>query len=75
MKVHYDDDQTFTITPDAGYVVDDVKVDGVSVGAVTSRTFANVQADHTISASFKQQEFTITATAGAGGSHQSRRAR
>ena len=61
-------DQTFTITPDAGYHVADVLVDGVSVGAVTSYTFTDVQADHTIAASFAIDTFTITASAGAGGS-------
>jgi len=64
-------DQEFTITPDLGYVVEDVLVDGGSVGAVTSYTFTNVTADHTIDASFVLGEppetFTITATAGAGG--------
>lgn len=44
--------QTYTITPDSGYAVDDVLVDGVSVGAVTSYTFNNVTDNHTISASF-----------------------
>ena len=43
---------TFTITPDAYYSIVDVKVDGVSVGAVDSYTFSNVSANHTISASF-----------------------
>jgi len=46
------DDQAFTITPNGGYQVSDVMVDGDSVGAVTSYTFSNVQANHTISASF-----------------------
>ena len=45
-------DQTFTITPDAGYKVADVLVDGSSVGAVTSYTFRAVTAPHTIAASF-----------------------
>jgi uncharacterized protein YjdB len=44
--------QTFTITPNAGYHVAGVLVDGASVGAVTSYTFTNVLANHTISASF-----------------------
>lgn len=44
--------QSFTITPAAGYAVNDVQVDNVSVGAVTAYTFSNVQANHTISASF-----------------------
>jgi hypothetical protein len=44
--------QSFTITPNSGYGVADVLVDGVSQGAVTSCSFTNVVADHTISASF-----------------------
>ncbi len=45
-------DLAFTITPSAGYRVAEVLVDGVSVGAVTSYTFNNVTASHTISATF-----------------------
>jgi hypothetical protein len=44
--------QTYTITPAAGYCVQDVLVNGSSVGAVTTYTFNNVQANQTISASF-----------------------
>jgi len=60
-------DQTFTITPDASYYVADVLVDSVSVGAMTSYTFTNVTADHTIAASFGTGDRTITASAGANG--------
>lgn len=45
-------EQTFTITPDAGYAVAKVLVDGRSVGAVTSYTFRDVTQDHTIEAVF-----------------------
>ena len=45
-------DQTFTITPDKGYAVAKVLVDGKSVGTVTSYTFKNVTKDHTIEAVF-----------------------
>ncbi|MCX5909651.1 MAG: malectin domain-containing carbohydrate-binding protein, partial [Deltaproteobacteria bacterium] len=45
-------DQTFTITPNSGYRIADVKVDGVTVGAITSKTFTNVTSNHTIEASF-----------------------
>ena len=45
-------DQTFTITPDQGYAVSDVKIDGESVGAVTSYSFENVRKAHTIAVSF-----------------------
>jgi hypothetical protein len=60
--------QTFTITPATGYDVDTVLVDGVSVGAVSSYTFSNVVAAHTISVSFKVKTYTITASSGANGS-------
>lgn len=45
-------DQTFAIAADAGYRIEDVVVDGVSVGALASYTFGAVTADHIISASF-----------------------
>ena len=61
-------DQTFTITPNVGYHVKDVKVDGVSGGAVSSYTFTNVTGDHTIEATFETNTYTIKATAGSGGS-------
>ncbi len=62
--------QAFTITPASGYQVDDVKVDGNSVGAVTSYTFTNVQDNHTIAATFKaiSTSRTLTYTAGPNGS-------
>jgi len=44
---------SFTITPEAGYHVLDVVVDGASVGAVTSYTFSNVTGNHTITAAFE----------------------
>ncbi|MHB8845023.1 MAG: InlB B-repeat-containing protein [Nitrospirota bacterium] len=59
--------QKFTITAAAGYRVAGVLVDGASVGAVSTYTFTNVQAPHTISATFTPDVFTITATAGANG--------
>jgi len=45
-----------------------VLVDGASVGAVTSYTFSNVTANHTISATFAIDTYAITATSGANGS-------
>lgn len=44
--------QTFTFTPDKGYTVAKVLVDGKSVGAVKSYTFKNVTKDHTIEVIF-----------------------
>ncbi len=52
------EDQTFTITPVVGFAIEDVLVDGVSVGAVDSYTFTNVTGTHTISASFKVSSST-----------------
>lgn len=60
--------QVFTITPATGYRVLNVLVDGVSVGAVTSYTFSNVKANHTISATFAANTCTITTSAGTNGS-------
>ena len=44
--------QTFTFTPDKGYTVAKVLVDGKSVGAVKSYTFKDVTKDHTIEVIF-----------------------
>ena len=45
-------DQTFTITPDKGYAVANVKIDGKSIGAAKSYTFENVSRTHTIEVIF-----------------------
>ena len=45
-------DQTFTITPDKGYAVANVKIDGKRIGAVKSYTFKNVRRTHTIEVIF-----------------------
>ena len=42
----------FTITPDKGYVVCDVKIDGKSIGAVKEYTFENVSQGHSIEVVF-----------------------
>ena len=71
VTVNSGDSQTFTITADSGYHIDDVLVDGVSTGAVTSYTFNNVTSDHTISATFAVDTvttYTISTSAGANGS-------
>ena len=57
-------DQTFTITPDKGYAVANVKIDGKSIGAVKSYTFENVRRTHTIEVIFVKG----TASASTGGS-------
>ncbi len=50
--VSYDGSQTYSIAPAAGFHVADVQVDGSSVGAVTTYTFSEVRAAHTIEVSF-----------------------
>jgi len=54
VQVYYGEEQSFAITPDEGYTVDDVVVDGGSVGARTTYTFEGVESDHTIEATFKE---------------------
>ena len=61
--------KTFTITPDIGYVISNVKTDDVSVGPVSTYTFTNITGSHTITASFETiPTHSITASAGPGGS-------
>jgi hypothetical protein len=62
--VNYGDSRTFTITPATGYTIADVKVDGASQGAVTTYALNNIQSDHTITATFTQITYTITAIKG-----------
>lgn len=52
VSVRHGRDQSFTITPDKGYEIAKVLVDGKSVGAVESYTFKNVTKNHTIEAVF-----------------------
>jgi len=47
--------QLFTITPNSGYIIQDVRVNGISQGAISSYQFTNVKSDQTITAIFKQQ--------------------
>ena len=70
--VDYDSNLTFTITPNTGCHVLDALVDGNSVGVVTTYTFTNVTANHTIAATFAINPitistYTLTYTAGANG--------
>ena len=63
--------QAFTITANAGFEITDVLVNGTSVGAISTYTFSNVQANQTISVSFDEVDlptFIISASAAIGGS-------
>jgi hypothetical protein len=60
--------QAFAISAASCYSIADVVVDGSSVGPVSGYTFSGVSANHTIAASFSLNSYTISASAGAGGS-------
>ncbi|MFU8780529.1 MAG: InlB B-repeat-containing protein [Kiritimatiellia bacterium] len=60
ISVKQGESQAFTIAAAENYVIDDVLVDSVSVGALSSYTFENVTAAHTIAASFKLDSYTVT---------------
>ena len=66
--VNHGNSQGYTITPDAGYQIADIQVDGISVGPLPSYTFEQVIENHTIHTTFIADTVTITASAGANGS-------
>lgn len=68
ITVNRGDSRTYTIAPNAGYVVYSVLVDGAQKGGITSYTFSGVTANHTINAYVRPITYTITAKAGSGGS-------
>lgn len=53
--------QTYTISANIGYGIKDILVDGVSQGAITSYTFANVNSNHTIEVVFESVPTVIAA--------------
>ena len=55
VSVNSGDSKTFTISPNTGYQIKDVKVDGISVGKVSTYTFSNVTANHTIEVTFEKK--------------------
>ncbi len=54
--------QSYTITAGSGYQIADVKVDGKSVGAVSSYSFTGLSGNHTIAASFKVKSVSLPFT-------------
>jgi hypothetical protein len=65
--VNYDDSLVVSILPDTGYHIVSVLVDGLSAGAVPAYTFRNIRKDHTISATFLINNYTIISSAGTNG--------
>ena len=51
---------TFTMTPNSGWHIQDVIVDGVSVGSCSKYTFTNIDDDHTISVTFAADDQSTT---------------
>jgi len=62
VSVLYGEDKTFTFTPDSGYIVKDVIIDGVSKGALPSYTFYRVNADHSLYVIFDSEKIVIVFT-------------
>jgi hypothetical protein len=60
--------RTFTISPDSCHNIQNVIVDGASVGAVPTYTFNNVATSHTIQATFAPKTLYVTSSTGPGGS-------
>ena len=58
----YGGSQTYSITPTLGYHVADVLIDGLSKGPVTTYTFSNIVANHTISATFSYENSSDPST-------------
>src|SRR5262249_35052283 len=52
VMLNQNENQTFTITPHAGYAVKRISVDGADAAVGPSYTFTNVTANHTISVAF-----------------------
>jgi len=59
--------QTYTITPNAGFAVANLVVDGTLLPGSTSYTFANVTTDHYINAYFAPSDLTVIVAAGPNG--------
>ncbi len=53
VEVNEGANQSFTFIPNTDYQIENVSVDGISVGTSSTYTFSNVMFDHTISVTFK----------------------
>lgn len=58
-KVYKGTSKAFTITPNDGYHVDSLTVDGTAVEVVTEYTFSDVTANHTIAVTFAKDAMTV----------------
>lgn len=61
-SIHGEETKVYTFIPDTGYQVKDVKVNGVSLGAVESYTFTEVSSHQTLSVEFEKIPLSISIT-------------
>ena len=66
--VNYGARPIYTISENTGYVLDSLIVNGIKVSNVNTYIFDSVKSNQTIRVTFKLKTFTITASAGTGGS-------
>ena len=52
--LNYGGSQSYTITPNSGYLIVDVTVDSVSMGPISGYSFTAITDNHTISATFEE---------------------
>ncbi|MFH0966782.1 MAG: PKD domain-containing protein, partial [Methanobacteriota archaeon] len=70
VNVTFGSSQSFVTTASENYFISSIEVDGIDLGNQTSPNttiFANVTKDHSINASFQKHAYTITPSAGIGG--------
>jgi uncharacterized repeat protein (TIGR02543 family) len=65
--MNYGASQSYTLSPSTGYHVSVLAVDGSSVAIANPYVFSNVSASHTIDVTFAINTYTLTYTAGTGG--------
>ncbi len=66
--VNHGDNQSFSMTPDQGYHIEDIFIDGVGVGPNNTYTFVNITKDHSIHVVFAINTYTLIYIAGEHGS-------
>ncbi len=66
-NVNYGSNQIYTITPNTGYHIDSVFVDGGYIGNISPDTMKNVTANHTVTVKFAINTYTISVSAGING--------
>ena len=59
INVNHGASRSFTVAPNMGYHIDSVVVDGLNVGVVTDYLFSNVTANHTITAYFSINQYSL----------------